>query len=75
MSGGKRNDAPLHERAAEAALAELRGDRTGILGATGETTLRSLIRTHRVPGRWSVAAKLLMPETAPDPEPAQPAAQ
>lgn len=53
MSGGK-GDTPLHERAVEAALAELRGERTGILGATGETTLRSLIRAHRVPARWTV---------------------
>lgn len=53
MSGGK-DDAPLQQRAAAAALAELRGERTAILGATGETTLRSLIRAHRVPARWTV---------------------
>jgi hypothetical protein len=47
-------DAPLAERAAAAARAELRGQRTGILGATGETTLRSLVRVHRVPSRWTV---------------------
>jgi hypothetical protein len=44
---------PLVERAAAAARAELRGDRTGILGALGETALPSLIRARRVPDRWS----------------------
>jgi hypothetical protein len=67
MSGRNRgrggDDAPLSERAATAARAELRGERTGILGATGETTLRSLVRAHRVPSRWSAAARLLLPET------------
>ncbi len=53
MSGGK-GDTPLHERAAAAARAELRGERTGILGATGETTLRALVHAHRVPARWTV---------------------
>ena len=62
MSGGKGDDMRLRERAAAAALAELRGERTGILGATGETTLRSLVRAHRVPARWSVVEKLLLPE-------------
>jgi hypothetical protein len=54
VSGAHSKEAPLHERAAAAARAELRGERTRILGATGETTLRSLIRAHRVPARWTV---------------------
>jgi hypothetical protein len=53
-NGGAGDDAPLSERAAAAARAELRGERTGILGATGETTLRSLVRAHRAPARWTV---------------------
>jgi hypothetical protein len=61
-NGRDADDAPLSERAATAARAELRGERIGILGATGETTLRSLVRAHRVPARWSVVEKLLLPE-------------
>jgi hypothetical protein len=53
-NGRDADDAPLSERAATAARAELRGERIGILGATGETTLRSLVRAHRVPARWTV---------------------
>jgi hypothetical protein len=48
------NETPLHERAVAAAIAELRGERTKILGATGQTSLQSLIRARRVPDRWSV---------------------
>jgi len=45
--------ASLGERAARAARAELRGERTGILGAIGQTTLPPLARARRVPDRWS----------------------
>jgi hypothetical protein len=44
---------PLHERAATAARAELRGERTGILGAVGEASLPSVRRVRRTPNRWS----------------------
>ena len=54
MTGADDDEAPLHERAAAAASAELRGERTKILGATGQTSLQSLIRARRVPDRWSV---------------------
>jgi hypothetical protein len=43
----------LAERAAAAADAELRGERAGILGAIGHSTLSPLIRPRRVPERWS----------------------
>lgn len=43
----------LIERAAAAARAELRGERTGILGAIGKTTLAPLLRPRRVPECWS----------------------
>ena len=43
----------LVERAARAARAELRGERTGILGATGQTALPPLARSRRVPEHWS----------------------
>jgi len=43
----------LGERAAIAARAELRGERTGILGAIGETPLGPLVRARRVPDSWS----------------------
>jgi len=43
----------LVERAARAARAELRGERTGILGATGQTALPPLARARRVPEHWS----------------------
>jgi hypothetical protein len=46
--------ATLVERAAAAALAELRGERTGILGAIGETTRAPLMRTRTVPERWGL---------------------
>ena len=45
---------PLTERAAIAARAELRGDRTGILGAIGHARLPSLMRARRVPESWSL---------------------
>ena len=54
MTGPADGKAPLHERATAAAIAELRGERTKILGATGQTSLQSLIRARRVPDRWSV---------------------
>jgi hypothetical protein len=44
----------LSERAASAARAELRGERAGILGATGQTTLPALMRARRVPDHWSL---------------------
>jgi hypothetical protein len=43
----------LSERAAAAALAELRGERGGILGALGAATPLLAARTRRVPDRWS----------------------
>jgi hypothetical protein len=46
--------APLAERAAAAADAELRGERAGILGAIGRSTPSPLTRSRRVPGRWSL---------------------
>jgi len=54
VTGANDDEAPLRERAAAAAIAELRGERTKILGATGQTSLQSLIRARRVPDRWSV---------------------
>jgi hypothetical protein len=50
---GANTTAPLAERAAAAADAELRGERAGILGAIGRSTLSPLIRPRRVPDRWS----------------------
>ena len=45
----------LDERATIAARAELRGERIGILGATGQaTTVPLLARARRVPERWSL---------------------
>jgi hypothetical protein len=44
---------PLGERAAIAARAELRGERTGILGAIGEASLLPLKRPRRVPDTWT----------------------
>ncbi len=46
---------PLAERAATAARAELRGERTGILGAIAHSERpHPLTRTRRVPERWSL---------------------
>jgi hypothetical protein len=50
---GVPGDPTLAERAATAALAELRGERAGILGAIGPTALAPLTRTRTVPERWS----------------------
>jgi hypothetical protein len=44
----------LTERAASAARAELRGERTGILGAIGLSMGPSLSRARTVPERWSL---------------------
>ena len=44
----------MAERAATAARAELRGERSGILGAVGHTPPLPLARTRRVPERWSL---------------------
>jgi hypothetical protein len=44
----------LAERAATAARAELRGERTAILGAVGQTAELPLTRVRRVPDRWSL---------------------
>ncbi len=46
---------PLAERAATAARAELRGERTGILGALASSAPPlPLARMQRVPERWSL---------------------
>lgn len=47
------SNASLGERAAIAARAELRGERTGILGAIGGASPLPLVRTRRVPDSWS----------------------
>lgn len=47
-------DLSLNERAAEAARAELHGERTGILGALGPATQMPLVRARHVPDRWSL---------------------
>jgi hypothetical protein len=52
-AGHDNADAPLDERAVAAARAELRGERTGILGATGRLSLPQLDPPRRVPERWS----------------------
>ena len=52
-AGHDNADAPLDERAVAAARAELRGERTGILGATGRLSLPRLDPPRRVPERWS----------------------
>lgn len=50
--------APLRERAAVAARAELRGDRAGILGAIGISGMSGsrLATARRVPDHWSLLA-------------------
>jgi len=45
---------PLAERAAAAARAELRGNRSGILGAVGTTAPLSFGRSRPSPERWSL---------------------
>jgi hypothetical protein len=50
---------PLADRAALAARAELRGERTGILGVVGSADfLRPLARSRRPPERWSLLLAL-----------------
>ena len=46
-------EASLGERAVIAARAELRGERTGILGAIGQVPLTPLARPRRLPSTWS----------------------
>jgi hypothetical protein len=48
-----RHTRALAERAADAARAELSGDRLGILGALGESGPVALSRNRTVPDRWS----------------------
>jgi hypothetical protein len=56
---------PLGERAAIAARAELRGERTGILGASGRMALMPLgLRRRTAPARWSVLAVMERMEEA-----------
>ncbi len=54
-SGGSADtdQSTLADRAAAAARAELRGDRAGMLGALGRSTLLPLTRSRSVPDRWS----------------------
>src|SRR5271154_4999691 len=47
-------ESTLAERAAAAAHAELRGERAGILGAIGQSTMPRLARTRSVPDRWAL---------------------
>ncbi len=46
-------DPSLAARAAQAARAELRGERSGILGAIGQAEPAPLMRNRTVPDRWS----------------------
>jgi hypothetical protein len=46
-------DMPLAEQAAAAATAELRGERSGILGAVSEAAVLPLVRARHIPERWS----------------------
>jgi hypothetical protein len=56
---------PLEQRAAIAARAELRGERTSILGATGKAPgVPSHLRRRVVPERWSVIAVMERMEEA-----------
>jgi hypothetical protein len=48
------DESSLAERAARAARAELRGERSGILGALGEASVTPLRRVRSVPERWSI---------------------
>ena len=49
------NEHPLATRAAAAAVAELRGERAGILGAVGNSDLLRLTRRERrLPERWTL---------------------
>ena len=57
MSDNQTDQPPLGERAAAAARAELRGERTGILGASGRPALIPLgLRRRTLPACWSVLA-------------------
>jgi Domain of unknown function (DUF6362) len=57
MSDNQTEQPALGERAAAAARAELRGERTGILGASGRTALAPLgLRRRTLPACWSVLA-------------------
>jgi len=53
MAAADRKDPTLGEQAAIAARAELRGDRTGILGALGLADMPLPARARSVPDRWS----------------------
>jgi hypothetical protein len=53
-NSGNERAADLAARAAAAARAELRGEREGILGAVGPTTLTPLARARTVPDCWSL---------------------
>jgi len=53
VAGRVDTEAALDERAVAAARAELRGERTGILGATGRLSLPRLAPPRRVPARWT----------------------
>jgi hypothetical protein len=50
----KASNTTLHQRAAAAARAELRGERAGILGALGPSVPAPLSRPPTVPERWSL---------------------
>jgi hypothetical protein len=52
--GAPEAERPLDEQAARAARAELRGERTGILGALGKAQPLRLARARQVPDRWSL---------------------
>jgi hypothetical protein len=54
----------LAERASAAARAEIRGERTGILGAIGQSAPWLLARPRRAPERWSVIAVMERMEEA-----------
>ncbi len=54
----------LAERASAAARAEIRGERTGILGAIGQSAPWLLARPRRAPERWSVIAVIERMEEA-----------
>ncbi len=53
MAATDREEPTLHEEAAMAARAELRGDRAGILGALGPAAQLLPARARSVPDRWS----------------------
>jgi hypothetical protein len=49
-----REEPSLTARAEAAARAELRGERSGILGAVGPAAALTVTRARRVPDRWSL---------------------